>query len=190
MATQLWLFLTIWREYKASISPISILITWNLEIMLDSCKITTKLLWKCFKMLKWGEMRHMNDQYCLKVLLYGCIKLFVPQYDFFMTEIILYWFFYLFLRQQKLQLQCVHCRFFDYVNPKLPVPDTGVSGFKVDRHHHQHRPGLSAHSFFYFFSSLYSDEYASIRDWEGVCCIELSVYWRFLGQNLAFCLSG
>ena len=114
MATQLWLFLTIWREYKASISPISILITWNLEIMLDSCKITTKLLWKCFKMLKWGEMRHMNDQYCPKVLLYGCIKLFVPQYDFFMTKIILYWFFYLFLRQQKLQLQCVHHRFFDY----------------------------------------------------------------------------
>ena len=83
MASQLWLFLTIWRENKASISPISILTTWNLEIMLDSCKITTKMLWKCFKMLKWGEMRHINDQYCPKLLLYGCIKLFVPEYDFF-----------------------------------------------------------------------------------------------------------
>ena len=41
-------------------------------------------------------MRHMNDQYCPKVLLYGCIKLFVPQYDFFMTKIILYRF-YLFI---------------------------------------------------------------------------------------------
>ena len=99
-----------------------------------SCLIAAKLPLKCYE----------NASKCLNEVKWGIWMINIAQNYYYMVasnflchNMIFLWlklfcidFFYLFSRQQKLQLQCVHHGFFDYVNPKLPVPDTGVSGFK------------------------------------------------------------